>query len=156
MTRALGYAGLLPQAAAVLVPLASPLAPVALPLPHAAASLTPVFTLFYAAAILSFLGGIWWGFAMQRPLATQSSLALIAVVPSLVAVALLTAAAFNPSLALAGLGSAILLTLPVDRHLVATGEAPAGWMQLRVPLSTGLGALTILQALLTMPGLVYN
>ena len=36
-----------------------------------------------------------------------------------------------------------MLTLPVDRRFVATGEAPVGWMALRVPLSLGLGLLTI-------------
>ena len=46
------------------------------------------------------------------------------------------------------LGGAILLTLPVDRHLVATGEAPANWMKLRMPLSLGLGGLTIAAGLL--------
>jgi hypothetical protein len=44
---------------------------------------------------------------------------------------------------LVGTGVALLLTLPVDRHLVATGDAPADWMRLRVPLSVGLGGLTI-------------
>jgi len=41
------------------------------------------------------------------------------------------------------MGSAIMLTLPVDRWLVTRGAAPANWMRLRVPLSLGLGALTI-------------
>jgi hypothetical protein len=41
-----------------------------------------------------------------------------------------------------------MLTLPVDRRLVATGEAPTGWMGLRVPLSLGLATLTILAAMM--------
>lgn len=107
--------------------------------------------LVYGAAILSFLGGIWWGFAMRRSVG-QARLAALAVLPSLVAVACVVAAALTfqhggpwPVIAL---GVAIVLTLPVDRHLVATGEAPANWMRLRVPLSLGLGGLTIAAGLL--------
>jgi hypothetical protein len=107
--------------------------------------------LIYAAVILSFLGGIWWGFAMRRGTG-QGRLAAVAVLPSLVAVACLgwagaTLQSGGPWPAIV-LGSAVLLTLLVDRHLVATGEAPAGWMRLRVPLSVGLGALTIAAGLL--------
>ena len=37
-----------------------------------------------------------------------------------------------------------MLTLPVDRRLTTMGVKPAGWMAMRIPLSIGLGALTIL------------
>ena len=97
----------------------------------------------YPAIILSFLGGLWWSMAMRRA-ARQGMLAVLAVVPSLVAALLVVAAGVTASgWAVAALGIAIMLTLPVDRHLVTTGEAPAGWMALRVPLSLGLGLLTI-------------
>ena len=45
-------------------------------------------------------------------------------------------------------GSAVALTLLVDRRLVASGDTPVGWMRLRVPLSLGLGGLTILAGVL--------
>lgn len=107
--------------------------------------------LIYAAVILSFLGGIWWGFAMHR-VAGQGRLVAVAVLPSLVAAACVGWAAATLQtggpLPLIVLGAGVLLTLPVDRHLVAMGEAPAGWMRLRVPLSVGLGGLTIAAGLL--------
>jgi len=143
----LGFAGLLPQLLAVGLVFAG----------HGeggidkgiAHGIGQAIAFGYGSLILSFLGGMWWGFAMRREAgrreAGQGRLVAIAVVPSLVPVLLASVAlgAGQPGWALVGLGSAVLLTLPVDRHLVATGEAPANWMRLRVPLSVGLGVLTI-------------
>ena len=50
--------------------------------------------------------------------------------------------------AMVAVASGLFLTLLVDRALVRAGEAPAGWMGLRVPLSLGLGVLTILAAMM--------
>jgi hypothetical protein len=126
---ALGFAGLLPQGAAALVA----------GLGYFSGG---VVALAYAALILSFLGGMWWGFAMFTRVA-QPVLVTLAVVPSLVAGAILALAAVDLPIGLVAMGCAILLTLPVDRALVARGIAPANWMRLRIPLSVGLGALTI-------------
>lgn len=138
VARALGFAGLLPQAALVA------LIAVGRPAFH---DLPPVVAFLYAGLILSFLGGMWWGFAMRRS-AGQGVLAILAVVPSLLPLALAPLGTVSTAWPLIGLGIAILLTLFVDRRLVATGEAPEGWMALRVPLSLGLGALTIAAGLL--------
>ena len=131
----LGYAGLLPQIAAAAT---------------CAFDQTTqtggVFAFGYAALILSFLGGIWWGFAMCVGRG-QDRTACLSVVPSLVAALLFLLSAANVlSLpwALVLLGSAVLLTLLVDRRLAAEGIVPDGWMALRVPLSLGLGSITIL------------
>lgn len=134
--RLLGAAGLLPQAGTVAGLLLTRDA-------TAVALLVGVATV-YPLVILSFLGGMWWGFAMRRE-AGQGRLAASAVVPSLAAAALLIAAGIGvaPSTVLILTGLAVLLTLPVDAHLARTGEAPEGWMGLRVPLSLGLGGLTI-------------
>jgi len=126
---ALGFAGLLPQLGAAL-------------LAWVGIGDGALIALAYAALILSFLGGMWWGLALFRR-AGQSLLVTLAVVPSLVAGAILALAAVHLPLGLVAMGSAIMLTLPVDRWLVARGAAPANWMQLRVPLSVGLGTLTI-------------
>ncbi|WP_375402110.1 DUF3429 domain-containing protein [uncultured Sphingomonas sp.] len=141
-TRLLGFAGLLPQlVAAALV---------------ASGRGEPFFfgrvlALVYGIIILSFLGGVWWGFAVRRTTG-QGALAAIAVLPSLAGVALMIATQFGLPLprALVTLGTLIALTPVVDRRLVATGEAPAGWMRLRAPLSLGLGGLTILAGLLAL------
>lgn len=146
--RLLGYAGLLPQAAAAA------LAAVGRDRPglHGEGQIAPILIAFvYGSLILSFLGGVWWGFAMRRS-EGQAALAALAVVPSLVAGAIVAYAfAFTETFwTLVLLGAAIALTLLVDRRLAATGEAPRDWMALRTPLSLGLGGLTILTALLLL------
>lgn len=133
----LGYAGLLPQFAAV-----------ALIASGTDYQLGEVLAFGYAGLILSFLGGMWWGFAMRR-LRGQGMLAVLAVTPSLAALALgVLTIVTEPSLTLIGLGAAIIATLLIDHRLVTTGEAPADWMRLRAPLSLGLGGLTIIAGLL--------
>lgn len=131
--RLLGFAGLLPQLTAVAL-IASGVDRIG----------GAWLALGYGGLILSFLGGIWWGFAMRRS-DGQGALAVVAVVPSLVALALGIVAVVRVATdwSLVALGSAIMLTLLVDRRLAALREAPAGWMGLRVPLSLGLGVLTI-------------
>ena len=136
---ALGVAGLLPQVAATGL-IAAGQAGQLYDLPY-------VFAFGYASLILSFLGGIWWGVAMRRP-AGQGPLAGLAVIPSLLPLVLVLVAMRSWTSALIALGAAIVLTLPVDRHLTLTGEAPADWMRLRVPLSVGLGLLTIAAGIL--------
>lgn len=132
VSRLLGFAGLLPALFAT-----SQLA-----LGRAEAV---YLALVYAWLILSFLGGIWWGFAMRRD-AGQGGLTIIAVVPSLLALSFAIASVATVILPWVCVvtGVTILLTLLIDRRLVTTGDAPQGWMGLRVPLSVGLGGLTIL------------
>lgn len=135
----LGFTGLLPQVAAVALIAVDP---------HGAYDLLSMAAYAYASLILSFLGGMWWGFAMRRE-HRQGLLTGLAVVPSLLPLAIIPTAAirWTWTLPLVLLGSAVLLTLLVDRHLVRTGDAPPNWMRLRVPLSIGLGALTIVAGL---------
>lgn len=140
--RWLGYAGLLPQAAVVAALLTHDLE----------WRFTALATGFaYAALILSFLGGLWWGLAAQASERTPKWVWPVAVIPSLVA--LLSALPWAtgdtwpvPSMLL--LGVSLIVALGVDYRLYRLGIAPAGWMTLRVPLSVGLGLLTIGAALL--------
>ncbi|WP_448586118.1 DUF3429 domain-containing protein [Thermaurantiacus sp.] len=99
----------------------------------------------YAGLILSFLGGTWWSLGLRAGPARALPLLTLAVLPSLLAFALLS----SPSAArVVALGVTILLSPLVDRHLARLGLAPAGWMALRVPLSIGLGGLTVALGLL--------
>lgn len=139
--RWLGLAGLAPQimlAAVVLVG------------PSAAAAIARDLALFYAALILSFLGGAWWGLVSRSRTTVRGSIWLIAVAPSLLAFAALAAWAIAqmsvPGLAV--IGSVLIATLAFDRKLVAAGLCPLGWLSLRTPLSLGLGGLTLLVAAL--------
>ncbi|MEG3166130.1 DUF3429 domain-containing protein [Sphingomonas sp. PB2P19] len=100
----------------------------------------------YAALILSFLGGMWWGLAAQARTAVPRWVWVAAVVPSLIALLSALPWAFGdrwpgPSLALLGL--ALLGSLGVDYRLRAAGLCPAWWLRLRLPLSIGLGLLTL-------------
>lgn len=140
-TRLLGFAGLLPQLAAVAL-VASGRGELYF--------FGRVLALVYGIVILSFLGGIWWGFAVRRT-DGGGALAAVAVIPSLAGTLLMIAVQFGLPLplALVLLGTLVALTLLVDRHLVRAGDAPPGWMGLRVPLSLGLGGLTILAGVLS-------
>jgi hypothetical protein len=133
----LGFAGLLPQAGALIAVLTDH------PEWHFSAL---ALGYAYAALILSFLGGMWWGLAAQAWQPIAGWIWFAAVTPSLIALASAVPWAIGdawpgPSLALLGL--AILGSLAVDYRLQAAGLCPGWWLRLRVPLSTGLGGLTL-------------
>ncbi|WP_246388492.1 DUF3429 domain-containing protein [Novosphingobium fluoreni] len=139
--RILGFLGLAPQAAALLVLLMGWIA-------WRFAALSLAYA--YAALIFSFLGGLWWGLAAARPDRAPCWVWYAAIAPSLIA--LVTAIPWATGLEWPGpslivLGAAIVLSLAVDRKLVAAQLAPAWWMRLRTPLSLGLGFLTIASGL---------
>lgn len=130
--RALGYAGLLPQILCLGLVLMG----------HEWRYSALAGGFAYAAAIFSFLGGVWWGQAVQSGRATTGAYA-IAVMPSLIAVALFMPWSFGwewPGPALMYLGTLIALSPLVDRAL---GFAAPDFLRLRWQLSAGLGALTI-------------
>jgi len=97
--------------------------------PYVALALTA-----YAGLIVSFLGGIHWGFAFRQPLpavAGQTALLVWGVVPSLVAwVALLMPA----SAGLVVHGCMLLVCYAVDRQ-VYPQQGAAAWLGLRFRLS---------------------
>jgi hypothetical protein len=130
--RWLGYAGLLPQAIALWLALKGG--------PSGFVALAGGFA--YAAAIFSFLGGVWWGQALANGRAGAGAF-IVAVMPSLIAVAAFLPWTFGwswPGPALIVLGLLIGLSWLVDRQLEFANRA---FMRLRLHLSVGLGALTI-------------
>ena len=139
--RALGYAGLLPQIICIGMVLTG----------HewGFAALAGGFA--YAAAIFSFLGGVWWGQAVQSARANGPATTgayLVAVLPSLIVVALFLPWSFGwewPGPALLYLGALIALSPLIDRKL---GYAASDFLRLRWHLSLGLGSLTIALGLL--------
>lgn len=139
--RALGYAGLLPQIICIAMVVTG----------HEWRYSALAGGFAYAAAIFSFLGGVWWGQAVQNapsngPATTGAY--LVAVLPSLIAVALFLPWTFGwswPGPALLYLGALIALSPLVDRKL---GFAQSDFLQLRWHLSLGLGGLTIALGLL--------
>ncbi|MBV7259808.1 DUF3429 domain-containing protein [Erythrobacter crassostreae] len=130
--RWLGYAGLLPQIICVALAAAE----------HEYAYTALAGGFAYAAAIFSFLGGVWWGQSIASGKAGAGAY-VIAVMPSLIAVALFLPWSFGwswPGPALMYLGAFILASPLIDRAL---GFAAPDFMRLRIHLSVGLGALTI-------------
>jgi hypothetical protein len=133
-----GFAGLLPQAAALfLVATDSESRWSALAVGYA-----------YAALIFSFLGGVWWGQALTLKNAPGWIYAA-AVAPSLIALATYVpwvVGAEWPGPSLIVLGVCLMLSPLVDRAIGRWVVLPDGWMRLRVMLSAGLGGLTLLLA----------
>lgn len=133
----LGLAGLLPQlAAALLVALG--------PLDWRFTALALAFA--YAALILSFLGGLWWGLAAAAR-QVPDWIYWAAVAPSLFALATCIPWSIGtdwPGPSLIALGLAILVSLFVDMRLDRMGIAPRWWLGLRLPLSLGLGSLSMI------------
>lgn len=141
IARLLGFAGLLPHIAVVLVLLErnNELRFFALAMGYA-----------HAALILSFLGGIWWGFAARAERAPLW-LWVAAVLPSLIALASFLPWATGepwPGPSLIVIGVALIGSLGVDWQLHRIGLAPEWWLRLRLPLSLGLGTLSIAMAAL--------
>lgn len=139
LPRWLGLAGLLPQLAAVAVVFGGDTS-----LHFSAVALGYA----YAALILSFLGGLWWGVAAAADQPPEW-IWVAAVVPSLIALASAVPWAVGapwpgPSLVL--LGVALIGALGVDLILARRGLVPVWWMSLRLPLSLGLSGLTLLLA----------
>jgi hypothetical protein len=135
--RLLGYAGLLPQALCIGL--------IVIGHEWRYAALAGGFA--YAAAIFSFLGGVWWGQAVASGRASGGAYGL-AVLPSLIAVALFLPWSFGwewPGPALLYLGALILASPLIDRAL---GYAQRDFLRLRWQLSIGLGSLTIVLGLL--------
>jgi hypothetical protein len=125
--RALGFAGLLPAIAAAAVLAAGPADW------HAAAASAH---LIYAATIVSFIGGAWWGLASARAeAAALPALLAISVVPSLLGWGF---ALLGGEPGLLGMAALFLALLPVDQRLVRAGVAPGWWLPLRRPLSLGM------------------
>lgn len=132
-----GLAGLFPQLCTLIVLLFGDQE-------YAFAALTTGYA--YAALILSFVGGMWWGLAAQPHAEVPRWTWMAAVAPSLVALACVLpwavgAAPAEPGLVV--LGIALLGTLAIDARLARLGLCPRWWLALRLPLSTGLGLITI-------------
>lgn len=139
---ALGFAGLLPQFCPPLVLMSGI---------DEWRMLALASALLYALLILSFLGGLWWALAARSGGHAPGWVWIAAVVPSLIAFAVglgATLAGHVGATPLVIVGLSLWAALAVDRVLYTRGLCPDGWLRLRAPLSLGLGALTLLTALL--------
>ena len=138
--RLLGLSGLLPQWACLAVLVAGPEG-----WHYWAISIAAI----YAAAILSFLGGMWWGLAASASFRSRvpAFVWFAAVTPTLVAVAAMLPWIFGysfPGPSLWAMGGGIGLSVAIDAWLRRTlADVPQWWLALRIPLSTGLSVATM-------------
>ena len=103
---------------------------------------------FYAAIILSFLGGLWWMTGMLGGVRAGWVYAL-AVMPSLIGFAALLPWSLGwrwPEPSLVVLARALLASPLVDFTLARHVALPSGWLRLRVIVASGLGLMTLLIA----------
>lgn len=138
-SRWLGYAGLLPQVICLALALSG----------HEYGYSAIAGGFAYAAAIFSFLGGVWWGQALANGKCDAGAY-VVAVLPSLLSVALFLPWTFGwewPGPALLYLGVLIALSPLVDRAL---GYAQKDFLRLRIQLSAGLGVLTVALGFVSM------
>ena len=136
----LGLAGLLPQAACLTLAL--------MPGPYRWAGLAA--GCFYAAIILSFLGGMWWMAALGS---RERSFGIygVAVIASLAGWLALLPWVFGwawPAPSLTALGVLLLLSPLADLMIARDIAPPPGWLRLRIIMAGGLGLLTLALAAL--------
>lgn len=104
---------------------------------------------FYAAVILSFLGGMWWMAALLGNLRSPRSYTA-AVLPSLFAFAALLPWCLGwtwPGPSLVALGATMLASPLVDHALAKQLVMPSDWLKLRTIMSVGIGLITLLIAI---------
>ncbi len=137
--RLLGLGGLVPQVALFALAACG----------GSAGAIGRNLALFYAALILSFVGGAWWGLISRSTILVRRTVWLVAIAPSLIAFAAIAAGMFAraPDPALVVVGTTLVATLAFDYRLSTNGLCPRGWLRLRIPLSLGLGGLTLATAL---------
>ena len=136
-----GYAGLLPQVIAAVMVLSG--------MEYRWTGLAAAYG--YAAFILSFLGGMWWGLAVttRNNDVSANGIFALAVAPSLLSLATYLPWIWGwewPGPSLAWLGIFLMLSPLADRWLSSRCALPPGWMKLRWHLSIGLGGITLFLA----------
>jgi hypothetical protein len=109
----------------------------------------------YGAVILSFLGGVQWGVALDLDEAPRVSRArlILGVVPALIGWgALLLAIAFPPEAGLAVLILGFVATLLTEVQAGRRGLLPSGYLWLRWPLSVVVVAVLVTVLVLRLLG----
>lgn len=136
LARVLGYAGLLPQLAALVLMASGP---------AEQRHLAELLAVAYAALIFSFLGALWWGLAAAQAARAPTWIWSAGVSPSLVSLSILLlwmSRQLGTPGALSILALSIAASALVDRRLNDLELCPPGWTSLRSVLSIGLGLLT--------------
>jgi hypothetical protein len=134
-----GYAGLLPQAFAVLTLIEG----------KELLWIATAGGYAYAALIFSFLGGLWWAIAILNRTA-QDWIYAAAIAPSLIALATFLPWTWGwewPQPSLIILAVCLIASPVIDYRIAEIVALPEGWLRLRLILSIGLGVLTAILAI---------
>ena len=95
--------------------------------------------LFYGATIVSFLGGVRWGFELARPGGPEARMLFASVLAQIGAWALVFLPMPGPALSVR-LGGLLLLLMVQGAADAASRDLPEWYRTLRVPLTVGAGA----------------
>lgn len=112
----------------------------------AAVFLAPLALMAYAATIVSFLGGVRWGYELARPAGPDLRMLVGSVLPQIAAWALL----FAPLAASARFGGLLLLLLVQGAADMLSDDLPGWYRALRGPLTAGAAAALVSGLLWTL------
>lgn len=103
------------------------------------AAVAALALLSYAATIISFLGGVRWGFELQRPGGPDPRLLFLSVTPQLAAWALLFARMPGATPLAWRFGGLLAVLVVVGVADVLSRDLPEWYRTLRIPLTVGAG-----------------
>ena len=134
LVRSVGYLGLIPFLAGAFLSITN------ISLPYELEHFTLNFCVQYSAIILSFMGGVLWGFELVNPAKASKNMIVIILVPPLWAAFALTIPLTCFFLAL---GFAIIYWF--DIRSTKERKSPSWWLKLRAPLNTfAIFSLTVM------------
>ena len=102
----------------------------------------------YSALIFSFLGGVWWGFALANQ-RTEIWIYIAAVAPSLISLASYFPWTMGwdwPGPSMAWIALCLIASPLIDLKIAKLIDLPKSWLPLRWILSIGLGTMTLVIA----------
>ncbi len=123
--RTIGYLGLIPFAAGAMISTGL------ISIPSNISEFIKLFSVHYASVILSFMGGVLWGFEMSDPKSVSRKMILLILIPPLWA-------AFAYFLPLRGfiLALGFIIIYKLDFIIAKTKKSPYWWLKLRSPLTS--------------------
>lgn len=131
-TRTIGYMGLIPFICGAII------STNILPITRELHTIITLFSIHYASIILSFMGGVLWGFEISKPeLLSKKMLVIILVPPLWAAISLL----LPIRCFLLALG--FLIVYQLDYIFTKNQKSPAWWLKLRAPL-TGFVVISLI------------
>ena len=123
--RTIGYLGLLPFVAGAIISINL------VSIPSNISEFIKLFSVHYASVILSFMGGVLWGFEIYDSKSVSRKMIILILIPPLWA-------AFAYFLPLRGfiLALGFIIIYQLDFIIAKTKKSPSWWLRLRSPLTS--------------------